>query len=681
MNRPRLSIIVLTYNRELMLADCLDSVTAVQIPDCEILLYDDASTDCTPEVCARYERTDKRLRSFRHPHNVGVFKNCEAALESAKGRYLAVIADDDSVLPGNFERKLAVLDSHPEVGLIYSLFYATDEHNQRIGMPLRSEYMPYSYVGDRNEFADLMSGNYIPGPSVVLRRDLWERLGGHDPTMPATLSDWDLWMRYSYHMATAFIREPLVNVRYHGAGMSAEQMSQMAMGMIPVWRKWLVEKADPPVLDARVWERMRATFASEVNRCCVNDQSAAVACMQAFKDLQRDALANASRHFAVLSRSLPDGHSPQSKMLVLAGPCHDQGSHGDDLRSLANVSLADVGIRVEDVHWTAEQLLNPSDDDAALLETQWVSLQGAERVVRLWNAPPPFLNGKDDGPFTLGRPLWGGRELPAEWARSLEQLQGVLVPNRATWQAALEAGIVEDKLALLPTCIDTARFMPDGPREDLQSGRSFNFVSILDWSLECGWDVLIRAFVNAFQASDDVALNVFVRSSRGRTKEQIQADVFDLLGLSGGQHRALPLIRLTVGVLQHQLSAINRAGQAYANLSRVEATGRRTFEALATGLPVISSACGALVEFLNERNAFPVGCHRGAATEDGWSDAVWRDSEWDEPDLEQAQAMMRQIVEQYPSALERARHGRDEIASRFSPQAVGAILAKVTRLA
>lgn len=367
-------------------------------------------------------------------------------------------------------------------------------------------------------------------------------------------------------------------------------------------------------------------------------------------------------------------------MLVLAGPCHGKDLHGDDLRSLAQLPLADVGIRLEDVHWSAEQVLNPNDDDVALREAQWLSLQGADRVVRLWNAPAPFLNQHDDGALTLGRPLWGGPELPAEWARSLERLEGVLVPNQATWQAAAASGIAEDRLALLPPCIDTARFTPDGPRLDLQSGRSFNFVSVLDWSLECGWDVLIRAFVNAFQASDDAALNLFVRSARGRTQEQIQADVFQLLGLSNGQQRALPTIRLTLGVLEHQLPAINRAGQAYASLARVEATGRRTFEALATGLPVVSSACGALVEFLSERNAFAVGCRRVPAAQDGWSDALWSETEWAEPDLEQAQAMMRQLVEQYPAALERARQGRDDVASRFSPQAVGAILPKLARL-
>src|SRR5436309_889785 len=75
MSRPRLSILVLTYNRERMLAECLDSLLPVQIPDCEILVFDDASTDGTPAVADEYAQRDSRVKYFRHQTNQGVFRN------------------------------------------------------------------------------------------------------------------------------------------------------------------------------------------------------------------------------------------------------------------------------------------------------------------------------------------------------------------------------------------------------------------------------------------------------------------------------------------------------------------------------------------------------------------------------------------------------------------------------
>lgn len=671
---------MLTYNRAHMLSDCLDSLFEVQIPDCEILVFDDGSSDNTPEVCAAYERKDQRVRTCRQPTNLGMLRNCAAALEAASGRYFSVIADDDSVLPGNFEKKVAILDAHPEVGLVYSLFYATNEQNQRVAMPLRSEYMPYSYVGGRHEFMDLLSGNYVPGPSVVVRHTLWQRLGGHDASMPSTLSDWDLWLRYSHDMATAFIREPLVNVRYHGGGVSSEQASDMALSMIPVWRKWLVENPDPPVVDPRTWERMRAMFFSEVSRCCANDVAAATECATAFRHLERDALANASSHFARLSRPLAIHMAETENALVLAGPSWEQGHYGDDLRSLAAIQMPDARIRLEDVHWSTEQLLSPSIEDERLRELHWTSLASAKRVVRIEDLPPPYLQPQAEGSARMARLLWGGNALPACWTETLRQFDVVLIPNNFTRQRAIEANLPEDRLLILPICVDPTRFTAEGPRLELGSGRTFNFVSILNWSAESGWDVLIRAFVNTFRADEDVALNLFVRSTCGRSQEQIQADVHGLLGLSNGQARSLPVIRMTLGITENQLPAIFRAGQAYASLPRVEPTARRVCEALSTGLPVLTTACGAHAELLNERNAFPVSCRRSAAATEGWSDSVWQAPEWFEPDIEHAQAAMRQAFEDHGSALATARAGRELVLHRFHPQAVAECLRNIASL-
>ena len=76
--RPKLSILILTYNRQLMLVQCLDSVLLTTV-DCEIVIFDDASTDGTPEVLRAYADRDPRIRYFRQPSNVGGAANFDAA--------------------------------------------------------------------------------------------------------------------------------------------------------------------------------------------------------------------------------------------------------------------------------------------------------------------------------------------------------------------------------------------------------------------------------------------------------------------------------------------------------------------------------------------------------------------------------------------------------------------------
>ncbi len=255
---PRLSVITLTYNRAELLEQCLGSVTANDV-DAEFIVYDDASTDGTQRLMTRFNRTrDPRIRYFRQPFNVGFSRNAADAFACARGEYVCSVSDDDLVLPGNFERKVAILDANPGVGLVYSLAYAME--GPKTGLCWRPEYAAHSYVG-RYEFQDLLVGNYIPGPSAVWRREF----GWLDPRLPDTLSDWDLWLRCAYGSKTAFIAEPLVTFR-HGDGQSVTKMAEQGMGMIQVWAKWVLGH-DAPVVGPQTWAAMREMFTAEVKRC------------------------------------------------------------------------------------------------------------------------------------------------------------------------------------------------------------------------------------------------------------------------------------------------------------------------------------------------------------------------------------------------------------------------------
>jgi abequosyltransferase len=101
-----LTIAIPTYNR----ADCLDArlawfagaVRGLE-PDCELLVYDNASTDETPEVMARWravlEAQGVNARFTRRARNIGAVRNIAGCLEAARGRYVWVLGDDDAPTP------------------------------------------------------------------------------------------------------------------------------------------------------------------------------------------------------------------------------------------------------------------------------------------------------------------------------------------------------------------------------------------------------------------------------------------------------------------------------------------------------------------------------------------------------------------------------------------------------
>ena len=92
------SIIVPIYNVERWLPACLDSILAQTYTDFELILVDDGSPDGCPAICDRYAAKDPRVHVI-HRQNGGVTSARRAALDRARGAYIAFVDGDDWVKP------------------------------------------------------------------------------------------------------------------------------------------------------------------------------------------------------------------------------------------------------------------------------------------------------------------------------------------------------------------------------------------------------------------------------------------------------------------------------------------------------------------------------------------------------------------------------------------------------
>ena len=59
---PKVSVIVPVYNAERYLAQCVDSILAQTLPDMQVILVDDGSTDSSPAICDAYAGKDRRVQ-------------------------------------------------------------------------------------------------------------------------------------------------------------------------------------------------------------------------------------------------------------------------------------------------------------------------------------------------------------------------------------------------------------------------------------------------------------------------------------------------------------------------------------------------------------------------------------------------------------------------------------------
>jgi glycosyltransferase involved in cell wall biosynthesis len=678
----KLGILVTTYNRSAMLADCLRSLVAAAIPESDILVCDDASTDNTREVVAEFSRMDPRVRYYGNDVNQGGLPTVREAFPQLRGQYIMMTGDDDLVLPTNFVRKVAILDAHPEVGFVWSPHYVIDENGRNYGPPRRAEYTSYSYVGGRNEFLSLITGNYIGGQSVVFRRKLWEELGGYDESITQTLSDWELWLRYAYHTQTAFINEPLVMVRMLSQGLTQSKgMSEglLALGMIDVWRKWLVVNQNPPALDPRTWHNMREMFMYMCRECFGDDAARHDQCRREFAQLESDYLANVTRGAARATRlgaSRPRKPAASHPHVVLSGPVYEPSGYGGDSRSLAHVLAAgELPARVEEVRWRNLRLASdPNQEVLARLTTEQVPAEA--RHVYIWDTSPAYFTAVEGAAATIGRGTFFCDSLPDTWVERCNQLERVWVPSSFHRESFARAGVAESKLRVLPTCVDVERFRTATIRANYETGRGFNFLSVLSWDQVSGWDLIISAFVAEFAADEDVALALSIRSYGTLDMQQLQAEVQNVVNAAAPGRASIAPIKVWTNTLADaEMPALYRGANAYVRASRGEGWGRTLIEAMASGLPVISPAWGAAADIIAPDHAYAVASQEAPVPESMLVAAPGMDgARWAVPSVEDLRAKMRQVFRDRAQAQQIAAKGQAVAAKRFSPAAVTPVL-------
>lgn len=95
---PRISIIMLTYNREQYIRRAIESILHQDFKNFEFILVDNGSTDQSGKICDFYQTLDDRIRVLHLPKgNIGSGRN--AGLDISRGEYIAFVDDDDYAFP------------------------------------------------------------------------------------------------------------------------------------------------------------------------------------------------------------------------------------------------------------------------------------------------------------------------------------------------------------------------------------------------------------------------------------------------------------------------------------------------------------------------------------------------------------------------------------------------------
>jgi glycosyltransferase involved in cell wall biosynthesis len=111
MNSPKVSIIMASYNRAHTLPRAIDSVLRQDMPDFELIIVDDGSTDNTRAVIESYVAKDTRIRAAFHERNLHVLAAKNTGFDLMQGEWFTTLDSDDEMVPSALSAMLRVLET------------------------------------------------------------------------------------------------------------------------------------------------------------------------------------------------------------------------------------------------------------------------------------------------------------------------------------------------------------------------------------------------------------------------------------------------------------------------------------------------------------------------------------------------------------------------------------------
>ena len=266
----------------------------------------------------------------------------------------------------------------------------------------------------------------------------------------------------------------------------------------------------------------------------------------------------------------------------------------------------------------------------------------------------------------VGRTTFETDRIPDGWRGRCNSMDEVWVPSHFNLETFARGGVEERKLRVLQEGIDTEHFRPGGEPLHIPGARGFNFLSVFDWQMRKGYDVLLRAYCSEFRPDEDVALILKIS-----TVNHPYAQVADLMSYFiektlGTKLEQSPQILLLTGMMPHaQFPRLYATANSFVLPTRGEGWGRPYMEALACGCPVIATRWSGQMDFLNDENADLIDVEGLQSTGTDIDLEIFAGHRWATPSVEHLRKLMRRAVSEPDLARRKAARGLADMREKW----------------
>jgi glycosyltransferase involved in cell wall biosynthesis len=212
-DKSLVSVVIPTFNAGHMIEEAIDSVRKQTWQAFEIIVVDDGSSDGTAARLEKY--TAVPGFTYIQQANRGSYVARNVGIEKARGEYIAFLDADDVWFQDKLARQMELMRAEPELGMVCSDYVHVDATGKMTPSQLPREALATT----RELFLPLLRRLFVLTSTVVVRRAVFERIGGFDESLGGS-GDRELFLRIARAYPVGFMPHVFVYYRHHTSNLT-----------------------------------------------------------------------------------------------------------------------------------------------------------------------------------------------------------------------------------------------------------------------------------------------------------------------------------------------------------------------------------------------------------------------------------------------------------------------------
>lgn len=222
-DQPLVTVLMSAYNHEQYVEQAIRSILEQSYQDFELIVIDDGSTDSTPVIIQRL--SEEYGFYFERQANQGLTPTLNKLNRMARGKYTAGCASDDFWPLNRLEEQVQAFDENPDVDLVLGNLKGVDAEGN---LEQKCRFRLDRIIDGESAFEDLIwLRKSFQTTTHMMRRTVWEELGGYDESIPVEDIDWMLRVTRNYNVKA--IDKVWAYYRKHGENWTMSKAGAMEL--------------------------------------------------------------------------------------------------------------------------------------------------------------------------------------------------------------------------------------------------------------------------------------------------------------------------------------------------------------------------------------------------------------------------------------------------------------------